>query len=159
MRSANLAAVAFFIFSVSLIGTPSFSQEANTIQSLPIQKVDAILRQPGYCLVVIMAAWCHPCIEELPAVNALYQKYHPEGLRVVGISLDYAGPQAMQPIVTKLKIRFPVYWAGEAAIEPYGISKIPLLLFFREGKIIRRTTGGRDKAALEKEIIAFLGSP
>lgn len=45
----------------------------NAVQSLPMQQVDAIVRQPGHALVVIMAAWCHPCIEELHRLNALDQ--------------------------------------------------------------------------------------
>ena len=158
-RPAYRLALALMLFSLCLSGIPAFPQNTNAIQSIPIQQVDEIIRQPGHCLVVVMAAWCHPCIEELPALNALYQTYQRRGLRVVGISLDDAGPQAMQPIVAELKIRFPVYWAGEAAIDQYTISKIPLLLFVRDGRIVRRITGGRDRAALEKEILAFLGSP
>ena len=66
-----------------------------------------------------MAAWCHPCIQELPHLNALDRKYRPQGLKTVGISLDYAGPEAMQPIIDDLKVGFPIYWTGEAAIEKY----------------------------------------
>ena len=106
-----------------------------------------------------MAAWCHPCIEELPHLNALDRKYRPQGLKTVGISLDYAGPEAMQPIIDNLKVGFPIYWTGEAAIEKYAITKIPLLLFVRNGRVLRRVMGGRDKAALEKEILAFLETP
>jgi thiol-disulfide isomerase/thioredoxin len=151
----------FFCIWVSLVltGVPGFAQSGNPVQSLPFQQVDDIVRRPGYTLVVIMAAWCHPCIEELPSLNALDQKYRRQGLRTLGISLDYAGPKAMQPIIDKLKIGFPVYWAGEAAIDPYAITKIPLLLFVRDGQIVRRMQGARDKATFEKEIVGFLGDP
>jgi len=149
----------FFCMWVSLVltGVPGFAQSINPVQSLPFQQVDDIVRRPGYTLVVVMAAWCHPCIEELPSLNALDQKYRSQGLRTLGISLDYAGPEAMQPLIDKLKIGFPVYWAGEAAIAPYAITKIPLLLFVRDGQIVHRLQGARDKAAFEKEIVVFLG--
>ena len=78
---------------------------------------------------------------------------------MVGISLDYAGPEAMQPIIDNLKVGFPIYWTGEAAIEKYAITKIPLLLFVRNGRILRRVEGGRDSTAIEKEIVAFLEAP
>ena len=77
----------------------------------------------------------------------------------MGISVDYGGPKAMQPILDRLKIQFPVYWGGEAAIEKYGITKIPLLMFVRDGRIVRRLQGIRNKSTLEKEIIEFLGNP
>ncbi len=126
------------------------------VQSISIEKMDAVIRRSGNCLVVVMAAWCHPCIEELPALKALDQKYGKEGLRMVGLSLDYGGPQAMEPILAAQKIRFPVYWTGEAAIEKYAITKIPLLLFFRDGQAVRRLQGQRSRSALEKEIVRFL---
>jgi thiol-disulfide isomerase/thioredoxin len=140
-----------------MLALPALAQQTAAVKSIPIQQLDAIVRQPGNCLVVVMAAWCHPCIEELPVLNALEQKYRGKGLRVVGISLDYAGPQAMQPILERLKVQFPVYWAGEAAIERYAISKIPLLILIRDGRTLRRLEGGRNRATLEKEILAFLG--
>ena len=65
----------------------------------------------------------------------------------------------MQPIIDDLKVGFPIYWTGEAAIEKYAITKIPLLIFVRNGRILRRVQGGRDIAAIEKEIMAFLETP
>ncbi len=126
------------------------------VQSISIEKMDAVIRRAGDCLVVVMAAWCHPCIEELPALKALNQKYAREGLRMVGLSLDYGGPQAMEPLLEAQKIRFPVYWTGEAAIAKYAITKIPLLIFFRDGQAVRRLQGQRSQAALEREIVRFL---
>lgn len=140
-----------------LLVLPALAQQPPSVKSIPIEQIDGIVRQPGNCLVAIMAAWCHPCIEELPVLNALDQKYKDKGLRVVGISLDYAGPQAMQPIIERLKIQFPVYWAGEAAIEHYAITKIPLLIMVQDGRIVHRLEGGRNRATLEREITAFLG--
>ena len=147
-----------FLIGLCLAGGTGLAKDINAVRSLPMQEVDAIVRQPGYALVVIMAAWCHPCIEELPHINALDQKYRSKGLRTVGISLDDGGPQAMQPTIDKLNIRFPVYWSGAAAIDHYKITRIPLLLFIRDGQIVRRLKGARDKATLEKEILSFLGT-
>jgi thiol-disulfide isomerase/thioredoxin len=153
-----LAAVVLGL-SLWLSTLPALGQSANPVRSIPIAAFDDIVRQSENCLVVVMAAWCHPCIQELPHLNALDRKYRPQGLEMVGISLDYAGPEAMQPIIDDLKVGFPIYWTGEAAIEKYAITKIPLLLFVRKGRILRRVQGGRDIAAIEKEIMAFLETP
>ncbi len=139
-----------------LVTSTAFAQRSYAVQSIPIEKMDAIIRRSGNCLVVVMAAWCHPCIEELPVLKALDQKYGQEGLRMVGLSLDYGGPQTMQPLLEQHKVRFPVYWTGEAAIEKYAITKIPLLIFFQNGREVRRLQGQRTRAALEKEIIRFI---
>jgi thiol-disulfide isomerase/thioredoxin len=39
-----------------------------------------------------MAAWCGPCIDELPALNKLHNRYKDRGLQIVGISIDLEGP-------------------------------------------------------------------
>ena len=158
-RTAYRLAAAVLAISLCLPVLPALGQFANPVQSVPIAAFDDIVRRSENCLVVVMAAWCHPCIEELPHLNALDRKYRPRGLKTVGISLDYAGPEAMQPIIDNLKIGFPIYWTGEAVIEKYAITKIPLLLFVRNGRILRRVHGGRDSAAIEKEIMAFLETP
>ena len=151
--------VSFFILLLCLgasINLRADERRPYKVQSISIEKMDAIIRDAGDCLVVVMAAWCHPCIEELPALKALDQKYGQKGLRMVGLSLDYGGPQAMEPLLRAQRVSFPVYWTGEAAIKKYAITKIPLLIFFRDGQTVQRLQGQRSQAALEKEILRFL---
>jgi thiol-disulfide isomerase/thioredoxin len=103
-----------------------------------------------------MAAWCGPCIDELPALNKLHNRYKDLGLQVVGISIDFEGPGAMQPIVKKLKIEFPIYWCGEKAIGKFKLNAIPMLLFIRRGEMVERLHGTRSEKFLDQKIREFL---
>ena len=103
-----------------------------------------------------MAAWCGPCIDELPALNKLHNRYKDRGLQIVGISIDLEGPGAMQPIVKKLKIEFPIYWSGEKAIDKFKLNAIPMLLFIRQGEMIERLGGNRPEKFLDQKIREFL---
>jgi len=103
-----------------------------------------------------MAAWCGPCIDELPALNKLHKRYKDRGFQIIGISIDIEGPAAMQPIVKKLKIEFPVYWCGEKAINKFKLNAIPMLLFIKQGEMVERLHGKQPEKFLDQKIREFL---
>lgn len=39
-------------------------------------------------IVNVWATWCPPCRAEMPALNAFYQRYHAQGLEMIGLSAD-----------------------------------------------------------------------
>lgn len=135
------------------------AEQANKIQKIDIDVLDQMVKGSDRTLLVFMAAWCKPCIKELPDVNTLYEKYRDRGLKIVGISVDFDGPAAMQPIVDNLKVNFPVYWLGEEAIDVYNIRGIPYIIFVRNGEIVERLLGHRSKEYLDKKFKAFLVQP
>ncbi len=108
-------------------------------------------------IVAMMASWCAPCIRELPTLNALYERYRGRGLGIVGVSLDFGGPAAMQPFIDSLKVRFPVYWLGEAGARFYNITGIPLLWIVKNGEIREKILGSRPQSFLEKKIVDLIG--
>ena len=106
--------------------------------------------------VVFMAAWCAPCIDELPTLNKLHKKFKDQGLETIGISIDLDGPDAMQPVVKALKINFPVYWYGEKAVEKFALFAIPMMLLVKEGAIVERIHGRRPDSFLDEKFRSFL---
>ncbi len=106
--------------------------------------------------LVFMAAWCAPCIDELPTLNALHKKFKNQGLEIIGISIDLDGPDAMQPVVSALKIDFPVYWYGEKAVEKFALFAIPMMLLVKEGKIVERIHGRRPDSFLDEKFREIL---
>ena len=134
---------------------------ANASGGVTVQKIsEAALDQLIYSdqkklVVTFMAAWCGPCIDELPALNKLHQKYSAKGFNLIGISIDLEGPQAMQPIIDKLKIGFPVYWYGETAIQKYSVFVIPMIIWVKDGRIVERLPGRRSERELDKKIRKF----
>ena len=103
-----------------------------------------------------MAAWCAPCIDELPTMNKLYKKFRNQNLEIIGISIDLEGPQAIQPVINGLKIDFPVYWYGEKAIEKFSLFAIPMMLLIKNGEIVERVSGRRPETYLNEKFLQFL---
>ena len=108
------------------------------------------------CMIAIMAAWCGPCRKELPILAKLYEQYKTKGLKIIGVSLDLEGPTAIQPIVDKAKVEFPVYWVGSKAVEKYNIDALPTLLVIKNGQIVERIIGKRSKQYLTEKIEGLL---
>ena len=145
---------------VVLIVSSDLGKEAMagvTIQPIEEAELDELLNAGESRLVVtFVAAWCPPCIDELPILNKLYRKYDSKGLKLIGITIDIEGPRAMQPIVDKLKIDFPIYWYGEKGVQKFKLNAIPMLFFIKDGEIVEKLYGRRPESALNKKFKQFL---
>ena len=151
--SISQAVLLVFIF---FIMTPGASA-AITIQKISESALDELIHtRNNKMAVTFMAAWCGPCIDELPVLNKLYQKYKSQGLNLIGISIDLEGPRAMQPIIDTLKVDFPVYWYGESAVQKFSIYAIPMIYLVKDGQIVEKLPGRRTGKELDKKIRKFL---
>lgn len=158
MRACRFGIVFLILAANLLFPIGSVRVEAgNVVGKMNSAELDQLMTDKDCgCLIVVMAAWCDPCRKELPTLNKLYRKYKNQGLKIVGISLDLEGPRAMQPIIDKMKIEFPVYWVGEHAIKDYEIDAIPLLFLIKKGKVIEKVFGQRSEKFLDKKIQGLL---
>ena len=60
----------------------------------------------GKVLVVnLWATWCAPCIKEMPSLARLARALPADRFQVLAISLDRAGPKAVQEFWTKLNVQ------------------------------------------------------
>ena len=126
--------------------------DAGSIRKIEESELDAkVADKKNRLVMVFMAAWCAPCIDELPTLNKLNNKFKNQGLEIIGISIDLDGPDAMQPIVAEHKVNFPVYWYGEKAIEKYTLFAIPMLFLVKDGEIVERIHGRRPESFLNEK--------
>ena len=114
-----------------------------------------------------MAHWCVECIESIPSINSLQEKYASQGLKVIGVTKYYGffgSKQDISPVeeLAKLKefkaqrqIKYGLLLSTPKALEDYGITALPTtVLIDKKGKI-RFAETGYNKQRVEK-IIAML---
>ena len=152
----RLLSTAVLLFLISL-SVHTDAGAGVTIQKISEPALDRLIKADNNkILITFIAAWCGPCIDELPVLNKLYQKYKTQGLKLIGISIDLEGPQALKPIVDKLKVGFPVYWYGKSAVQKFSLFVIPMIFFVKDGQIVEKLPGRRSEKALNKKIREFL---
>lgn len=154
---ALFVAVCFFFAAFSASDILAQGSTRIVVQKIEQKELDRLMKsRESRSLVVAMASWCGPCRDELPLLIRMNNKYKDKGLKIIGISVDVDGTEAMQKIADRMKVNFPIYWAGEEAAEKYGIYAIPMLYLIKNGKVIDKIPGQQSEASLEKKIGGLL---
>lgn len=105
-------------------------------------------------LVDFWASWCKPCIETIPKIEVLHNKYANKGLQVVSISVD-TNPNDWLKYMNKHSVPWLSLWGnGRELTERYGFQYIPhILLADSTGKVLQN---GIDANELENFISNYL---
>jgi thiol-disulfide isomerase/thioredoxin len=151
--------VTIFLLPFFLTSNPAWAEPSIKVQPIDTAGIDKIIKKSEGTVMVVLAAWCFPCRQELPTLIKLFDKYKRQGLEMVGISVDLGGPAMIQPLLDKAHVNFPVYWADEQVIRDLDIRGIPLLFIVKDGEIIQEIMGRQSEASLEKNIAQLLEEP
>lgn len=97
-------------------------------------------------LVNIWATWCGPCVEEMPAIERLYQSLGPRGFRVAAVSIDEGDPADVRTFAQNLGITFDLLQDRTGLIQrTYQTTGVPeSFLLDRDGVIVKRIIGAHD---------------
>ncbi|MDU1891763.1 MAG: TlpA disulfide reductase family protein [Dysgonomonas sp.] len=89
-------------------------------------------------LIDFWASWCAPCIEEMPKVVEMHEKYEKDGLMIVGISLD-PNETAWKKAIERLNMNWIQLIDSENNIirDTYGVQMIPYTILIDSSGIIR----------------------
>ncbi|MEI6862089.1 MAG: TlpA disulfide reductase family protein, partial [Verrucomicrobiota bacterium] len=110
-------------------------------------------------LIEFWAMWCPDCRAELPNLVATYGKYHPQGLDIVGVSLDKEEDHAkFAPFLKENGLAWPQhfdggFWDNRIALLA-GVNRTPTnYLLAADGTILARNLTG---PALAEAVAAAL---
>ena len=116
-----------------------------------------VLKSDQPVLVDFWATWCGPCEAELPRFAQWQNRYGPEGLQVIAVSMD----DSREPVrrwERRLHPNYPVVMGDARLGKLYGgILGLPVtFLIGRDGRVEARIAGTADLDAMEKEIQRLL---
>ncbi len=109
-------------------------------------------------LVNLWATWCPPCKEEMPALQALYNKYADQGFTIIAINDGEPAPDVLQ-FVKDYQLTFPVwldptYIATEQAFKSLNLPSSYVI--DRTGTVRLMWVGGISKKMLDKYVPAII---
>ncbi len=92
------------------------------------------------------ATWCGPCKEEMPSMEALYQKFKERGFVFLTISVDYEEKKKVKEFIDKHHYTFPVLIDSKClTLDLYGVKGIPTtILIDKKGRMVGRAIGPKD---------------
>jgi thiol-disulfide isomerase/thioredoxin len=110
-------------------------------------------------LVNFWATWCAPCIVEIPWFIDFQKKYGPQGLQIIGISLDETGAKDVVPFVKKHNMTYPILLGDDKVAQQFGgILGLPTTFIVdKEGKFYSMHRGLVSRENVEEELVALLG--
>ncbi len=108
-------------------------------------------------LVNFWATWCPPCLEEIPALTRIQERYKDKGFTVVGIDfMESTTREKLAAFVKEHGINYPVVFGDASqmtglARELGGVFGLPVSkILDRRGKVILTKTGGLTERAFRK---------
>lgn len=116
---------------------------AFTLQNEKSEKSDlrAFTAGKKYVLLDFWASWCGPCRKSIPGLKALYEKYAPQGLQIVSISIDKNKADWLKA-VDEEKLPWPSFLDRQSVADAFNVKAIPsLFLIDSSGKVVKSFTG------------------
>ncbi|MDN5871147.1 MAG: TlpA family protein disulfide reductase [Nitrococcus sp.] len=142
----------------SALGRPVPDYDARVLGT---QREVALAEVDGVSLLNMWATWCGPCRREMPALQAIYERYADEGLRVIGVNVDAsASDEDIAEFAEAIGINYEIWRDPQNEfVEAFRAIGVPQTYLIAEGRILRHWQGRMDPTAPENlaSIKAALG--
>ena len=125
--------------AISLVGHQYIDMEYPDPDGVPV-RLSSVIDNPAnrYVVLDFWATWCGPCIQSIPKLKEIYEKYHGKGLEIYGISQDTKTKEWKSFVAENEMTWINVLAARGKVLKDYGIQYIPtvFLIDCRTGEIL-----------------------
>lgn len=105
-------------------------------------------------LVSFFASWCRSCLEEIPLLKKMQDKYDDQEFSIIALAVDRENEPGLRNLIKKQRINYPVLLADEAVKKNFGgIAILPtMFLINREGILLKKYSGHIERDSLIRDI-------
>ncbi|MDP5135282.1 TlpA family protein disulfide reductase [Rheinheimera baltica] len=146
MKSSILAVV-FSLYCSLLHAAPA---PDFTLKALDGANLRLAEQRGDIVLINFWASWCGPCIQEMPQLDKLAQKYQMLGVQVWGVNVENDSAAA-KAYLNKVQVQFPVLFdTDNSASKAYQVEAMPTTVIIdKDGQL--RTVHRGYKPGYEKK--------
>lgn len=167
-RSRRALAALFFgllAASFSAAPPPAPSRLSGELDAAGLKAL--LASQKGHVVLLnFWATWCVPCREEFPDLARLQTALRDRGLRVIGVSTDFASQGlAVEKFLTEVQPTFPNYRKKSGGddqafielVDPKWGGELPFsVLYGPDGRKARALSGKHSYSQYEREVRSLL---
>jgi len=93
-------------------------------------------------LINFWASWCGPCIQEMPQLDKLAQKYQMLGVQVWGVNVENDS-SAAKAYLSKVNVEFPILFdVDNSASKAYQVEAMPTTVILDKNGTVRSVHRG-----------------
>ncbi len=110
----------------------------NTTDIYGKKVTDEVIKGSKLVLMNLWEPWCGPCVNEMPDLERLYEKYKDEGLLILGVYSSFDYDREAKEVIDQCGITYPVIKA-DAELLGYEQNYVPAtFLFDGKGNLVER---------------------
>jgi len=135
LRAFSVFALTTLVASLAWAATVSGPAPAFSLQSNGGQQVALTQLKGKVVMVNFWATWCVPCRQEMPHLEALYEKYNGLGFELLAVNVEKNNAEGARKWLQETPVTFPVLFDPENQVTKlYKVQTMPsTVLIGRDG--------------------------
>ena len=155
-----LIIVVLGVYAVSTIalghdGVPKVGDQAPDFKLLGMDgEVHTLENYEGKAKVInFWGTYCPPCVREMPALQAQWEKWREQGVEIIGINIG-EDPMTVENFAAKTAVKFPILMDPKRkSVGEYKVGAMPATYFVSaSGEIVHIQIGELQLNTLDKQI-------
>lgn len=129
------------------------------VPTLDQSRVDLASLEGRPVLITFWATTCVSCVQEIPHLRELHDRYHERGLKVIGVAMAYDPPEQVAEMARRRGINYTVGLdaTGEVAAAFGDVRLTPTsFLIAPNGRIVYQKVGEMDWQQVERHLSRWL---